>query len=299
MLQHEYARGALKSGLRIQADVGANPYKFGLIGSTDSHTGLATAEENNFFGKNTLGEPGPARIAAALSPTPGQKMTNASYSASGYTGVWANENTREALFDAMKRREVFATTGPRIQLRFFGGWLFDHADFNGHDPARNGYAKGVPMGSDLPAIPSAGSAAPSFMVWALSDPDGARLDRIQVVKGWLDASGESHEKVFDVLCSDGRPVRGNRCTTELASTVDIGSAAWSDTVGAAELRTVWSDREFNPGEAAFYYLRAIEIPTPRWTVYDRARYAVNSAHITPETLQERAYSSPIWYYPDN
>lgn len=282
---YEYARSALKLGLGLQSELGINPFKFGMIGSTDSHTSLATADENNFWGKTTTVEPSPTRAEEY-----------ARYSAAGYAGVWAHENTRESLFAAMKRKEVYASTGPRIRVRFFGGWDYEESDAFKPDLAAVGYANGVPMGGDLTNAPKGQS--PNFLIRAVRDPDGANLDRVQVIKGWRTASGELEEKVYDVALSDGRKVRWNGKVKPVGSTVDIKDASYSNSIGDPELAVVWTDPEFNPDELAFYYVRVLEIPTPRWTAYDAKFFGLKDLpKEIPMVTQERAYTSPIWYTP--
>lgn len=293
MLAGDYVREALKRGLAIEAKTGVNPYKFGLIGSTDSHTGLATADEDNFFGKHSDGEPNDKRASQAQNLGTNQGRFGWHYLAGGYAAVWATANTRAAIFDAMMRKEVYATTGPRMQVRVFGGWDFSDKDWAG-DWVKAGYARGVPMGADL----KAGSGKPSLLISALKDPDGANLDRVQVVKGWIDGAGKLHEKVFDVAWSDSetRKLTGGKLTP-VGDTVDTAKASYTNGIGAPELRTVWSDPEFDASVRAFYYIRVIEIPTPRWVLFDAIRYG---AKLLPETelkSQERAYTSPIWYNP--
>jgi hypothetical protein len=293
MLAGDYVREALKRGLAIEAKTGVNPYKFGLIGSTDSHTSLATGDEDNFFGKHSGSEPNATRAAAAQNLGTRQGRFGWHYLAGGYAAVWATANTRAAIFDAMMRREVYATTGPRMQVRVFGGWDFNDKDWAG-DWVKTGYARGVPMGADL----KDGNGAPSFLISALKDPDGANLDRVQLVKGWVDAAGRMQEKVFDVSWSSPdtrKPVAGK--LPVVGNTVDIAKASYTNSIGAAELRTVWSDPEFNPGQRAFYYVRVLEIPTPRWVLFDRLRYGAKLPAEAELTSQERAYTSPIWYNP--
>ena len=295
MLAGEYGREALKRGLAIEARLGTNPYKFGLIGSTDSHTSLATAEEDNFFGKHTGVEPSPERMKhPVLSNAKGTLMGWAQAS-SGLAAVWAPENTREAIFDAMERREVYATTGSRMFVRFFGGWDYDDADLKSRSPAFAGYDKGVPMGADLPARKD--RAAPTFMVFALKDPIGANLDRIQIVKGWQDGKGKLREKVYDVVWSGDRTPGADGKVPSVGSTVDASRATFTNTIGAAELGTVWTDPDFDPKERAFYYARVLEIPTPRWSTYDAFRFGIPIPEGAPVSTQERAYTSPIWYTP--
>lgn len=305
MLEFEYLRSALMNGLKMEAVLGFNPYKFGLIGSTDSHTGLATAEEDNFFGKTSSSEPSATRAVHPFvkNPETGTTIMGWETSASGYAGIWASENTRESLFDAMMRRETYATTGPRMIVRFFGGWEFDSKDAQVRSPASIGYAKGVPMGGDLPAKTSTGHSitgkSPTFLIAAMKDPIGGNLDRIQIVKGWLDAQGKLHEKVYDVVWSgaDKRKPGPNGKLPPVGNTVDVANATWTNTIGAAELITVWKDPNFNPAQRAFYYGRVLEIPTPRWTAYDAKYFGIKMPAEVTMTLQERAYTSPIWYTP--
>ena len=296
-------RSALKLGLGLQADLGANPYRFGLIGSTDAHTALAAGDERDFWGKFTSTEPGPERWKTPMfepGTVPGDGPTVMIYewqmAASGYAAVWARENSREAIFDAMRRKETYATTGPRMTVRFFGSFAFDDADAHAGDLAARGYAKGVPMGGDLGRAPEGG--APSFLISALKDPDGANLDRAQVVKGWRTADGTLKERVYDVALSDGRAPRFFSGTIPpVGNTVDVETATYQNSIGAAALTEVWTDPDFEPDQHAFYYLRVIEIPTPRWTAYDAVRLGVDIPEEVPMTTQERAYTSPIWYTP--
>jgi len=296
MLQYEYVRSALKTGLKLQQELGVNPYKFGLIGSTDSHTSLSTADEDNFFGKHAGSEPSPERYAHPFMKGSGAEFKGWETLASGYAAVWAKENTREAIFDAMERKEVYGTTGPRMTVRFFAGWDFQPADASSRQPAVIGYQKGVPMGGDLAKAPQ--GKAPTFLVAALKDPIGANLDRLQVIKGWVDKSGKLQERLFDVAVSGGRQIGADgRCKTPVGNTVDVKNATWSNTIGNTELITVWKDPDFDPALSAFYYLRVLEIPTPRWTAYDAKYYGLKLPAEIPLEQQERAYTSPIWYTP--
>ena len=295
MLPREYARAALKTGLALETRLGINPYRFGLIGSTDSHTTLATADEGNFLGKHSSLEPTPDRWKKSVGAPGKHAVLGWQQVASGYAGVWAQNNTREAIWDALQRREVYATTGPRITVRLFGGWQYSDADAEHSDLAAIGYAGGVPMGGVLPARGAA--PAPRFLVAASRDPIGARLDRIQVVKGWLDADGSVQEQVFDVAWSGERqPDRRGRLPA-VGNSVDLAKAQWRNNIGAAELATVWQDPDFDPARPAFYYVRVLEIPTPRWTAYDATRFGVKMAESVPMVTQERVYTSPIWYTP--
>jgi len=288
MLRFEYARSALKLGLELEAKLGVNPFKFGMIGSTDAHTSLATAAENNFWGKAVGVEPGRPRtnmtfLASAKDPS--LDVMAWQQVAAGYAAVWARENSRAAIFDAMMRKEVYATTGPRIQLRFFGGWRFSPDDVTRPDSVARGYAIGVPMGGDLPKREDR-DGAPRFLVLASKDPIGANLERVQIVKGWRAKSGELREKVYDVAVAK-----------KTGSTVDLTSATYTNAIGDAEISASWEDPDFDRREQAFYYVRVVEIPTPRWTDYDAVRLGTDVAKESPMALQDRAYSSPIWYTP--
>ncbi|MEM1451501.1 MAG: DUF3604 domain-containing protein [Planctomycetota bacterium] len=296
MLGREYAREALKQGLALKAKLGTNPYKFGMVGATDSHTGLSTAEEENFFGKSTSVEPSKARVEHPFVSSDLGTFAGDTLLASGYQGVWATENTRAAIFDAMERKETYATTGTRMTVRFFGGWDFTEDDLRSRAPAFRGYEKGVPMGGDLSAAPS--DTAPTFMAYALRDPIGANLDRLQIVKGWMETDGTLKERVYDLAVSDGRSIGDDgRCRTPVGNTVDVEAANWTNTIGAAELAAVWTDPDFDPAEAAFYYVRVLEIPTPRWILYDRLRLGAEIPADAELSHQERAYTSPIWFTP--
>ena len=309
MLAGEYAREALKNGLLLEARLGTNPYKMGFMGSTDSHTGLATAQEDNFFGKHPGYEPGPRRMEHKFFESTKGKLMGWAQVSSGLGAVWAKENTRESIFDAMERKEVYGTTGSRIAVRFFGGWDYTETDLKSREPAFAGYQKGVPMGGDLKN--NMKKKSPTFMVYALRDPIGGNLDRIQIIKGWSSkrqltskdgaAGGDSelHEKVYDVVWSDAgkrKPGRDGKLPP-VGNTVDVATASFTNTIGASELATVWTDPDFDPTQRAFYYVRVLEIPTPRWTTIDAFRFGVPIPEGTPVSTQERAYTSPIWYTP--
>ena len=296
MLAGEYAREALKRGLVIESRLGTNPYKFGLIGATDSHTSLATAEEDNFFGKHSGAEPSAERMMHPFMQNENGTIMGWQQVASGLAAIWAIENTREAIFDAMQRKEVYGTTGPRMSLRMFGGWEYTEQDLNSRMPAVVGYEKGTPMGGSLRVKPE-NAKAPSFMVYALRDPVGANLDRIQVVKGWLEVDGETREQVYNIAWSGERKLRRDGKLPAVGNTVDVANANWTNTIGAADLGAVWTDPDFDPGQKAFYYARVLEIPTPRWSTYDAFRFGVDVPKGAPTSTQERAYSSPIWYDP--
>ena len=295
MLAGEYAREALKRGLEIEERTGINPYKFGMVGSTDSHTSLATAEEDNFFGKHSGAEPSPERMSHPFMETDAGIIMGWQQVSSGLAGVWATENTRESIFDAMSRKETYATTGGRMLVRFFGGWEYTAADAQSRNPAFAGYAKGVPMGGDLTQAPTGKS--PTFLVAAMKDPIGANLDRIQVIKGWLDASGETQEMVYDVVWSGDRTPGADGKLPAVGNTVDATTATWTNTIGTPELITVWTDPDFDADQRAFYYVRVLEIPTPRWSTYDAFRFGIPIPEGAPVSTQERAYTSPIWYTP--
>ena len=281
----EYARSALKLGLAQQSELGINPFKYGLIGSTDAHTSITGAAENNFWGKLSLLEPSSFRL-----------VDEWFYSAGGFAAVWAQDNTRASLFAAMKRKEVYATTGPRMTVRFFGGWDYQEGDAVSPELASMGYKKGVPMGGDLSQAPQGKS--PTFLIRAVRDPEGANLDRIQIIKGWHDKNGELHEKIYHVALSDNRQVNQKGEVKPVGSTVDVADASYTNTIGAPELAVVWRDPDFDKDELAFYYVRVLEIPTPRWTAYDAKYFGLKDIpEEVPMVIQERAYTSPIWYSP--
>jgi len=296
MLAGEYAREALKRGLAIESRLGTNPYKFGMIGATDSHTSLSTPDDDNFFGKHSGAEPKPDRWSHPFAKTENGEILGWKMVASGIAAVYARENTRESIFDALERKEVYATTGPRMTVRFFGGWDFTPEDLNSRMPVVVGYERGVPMGGDLRTRPKK-DTAPTFMVYALRDPIGANLDRIQIIKGWIDKKGKTFEHVYDVAWSGNRTRAPDGKVPPVGSTVDVEHANWTNTIGASELGVVWTDPDFDPKQKAFYYARVLEIPTPRWTAYDAFRFGIK---MTPDVVmqnQERAYTSPIWYEP--
>lgn len=300
MLPREYTRETLKRGLAYEAKLGVNPFKFGLVGSTDSHTSLATTEENNFFGKVVILEPSadPIRFDEVISgrpAPPGAQMYARETSASGLAAVWARENTREALWDAMARKEVYATTGTRLVVRVFAGYDFTAADLDRSDFAEYGYQGGVPMGGDLKTA-SAGRA-PAFLIRSMRDADGANIDRIQVVKGWLDANGKTQEQVYDVAWSGDRKPGSDGKLPPVGNTVNVKEATYSNSIGAPFLTAFWKDPGFDPALRAFYYVRVLEIPTPRWTTYDAKVFGVKLPTDVPSSIQDRAYTSPIWYSP--
>jgi len=292
-----YVRDALKTGLELGKRLGVNPYRVGMIGSSDSHNASSPVEEDNYHGK-----------LARLDGTPGQRLerlaknapavaagVGTAYSAAGLAAVWADENRRESIYDALRRRETYATSGTRITLRFFAGWDYAPSLTEEPDFIARGYAGGVPMGGDLPAAPT-GAKAPRLAIAASRDPQGANLDRVQVVKGWLDAAGNTHESIHDVAWSAGRePDPATGTLAPVGSTVDIAKATYTNDIGAAELHAVWQDPDFDPAQPAFWYVRVLEIPTPRWSTYDAKTLGVPAP--SPATIQERAWSSPVWYQP--
>lgn len=285
-----YARSALLTGLDIGKKTGANPYKFGMIGSSDSHTGLVAVEESNFYGK-TLIDPLPEDRVEKKGIFPAWEL-----SSSGLAGVWAEENTRASIAAAFKRKEVYATTGPRITLRVFGGFNFKDRHANARDIAVVGYKRGVPMGGDITNAPK--KKSPALLIYAVKDPEGANLDRIQVVKGWIDETGEKQEKVFNAAWAGDRSLSEDGKLPAITSTIELETASYKNTVGAESLSTVWRDPEFDPALPAFYYVRVLEIPTPRHQVYDAVAMELDPASFDyPTSIQERAYSSPIWYAP--
>ena len=297
MIHYEYLREALKNGLKVEQELGVNPFKYGMAAGTDTHTGLTSGEEDNFFGKLVAGEPAADRWKEdALKFGPDRIVKGWEMTAAGYTAVWATGNTRAEIWDAMKRRETYATSGPHMVVRFFGGYDFTTADIS-RVPAAAGYEKGVAMGSDLKPAPT--GKAPTFLIAALKDPKGGNLDRIQIIKGWLDKSGEPQEKIYDVVWGDPERRRiSNGKLTPVGNTVDVARATWTNTIGDPELITVWRDPDFDATTRAFYYARVLEIPTPRWTAYDAAYFKIKiDDPKVPMTTQERAWTSPIWYVP--
>ena len=289
----DFVRPALGRGLQIGKALGENPYQFGMIGSTDAHTGLSSSEEDNFWGKMAYDSVPENKRGDALGDV---KATGWDMAAAGMAAVWATENTRQGIFDAMKRREVYSTTGPRIALRMFAGWYFIATDAESPDLATLGYAGGVPMGGELSGPGSTGGGI-RLLVSAMKDPTNANLDRVQIVKGWLDAQGNSHEKIFDVAWSGDRMPNADGSLPPVGNTVDETTASYSNDIGAAQLATVWEDPEFDPGVSAFYYVRVLQIPTPRHSLYDAVALRTKPPEEYPTSIQERAYSSPVWYRP--
>jgi hypothetical protein len=301
VLSRNYIRSTLRLGLELDAKLGANPYKAGMIGGNDAHVGVVTTREDNFFGEFANGLPSPERWKTPLAvigndPKNGPLVSVWNESASGLGGVWARENTRGGIWDALKRKEVYATTGDRPVVRVFAGWEFVPADLNRPDFAENGYAHGVPMGGDL-VIPPSGKG-PAFMVYALRDPEGPNLDRIQIVKGWLASDGKTYERIYDIAVSGGRKIGiDGSCKTPVGNTVDVKNATYSNSIGAAMLSAFWKDPDFDAKQSAFYYIRVIQIPSPRWTAYDCKRFGITMPDYVPMTVTDRAYTSPIWFTP--
>jgi len=304
MLPREYARPALKRGLEYEAALGVNPFKFGLLGSTDTHTSLATTEEDNFLGKLSLVEPSNSEerfweIAAGRRPAgdgADLKIYAWQSSASGLVGVWAEENTRESLWDAMNRREIFGTSGTRMQVRVYAGYELDAAALEHSDFPGSVIDKVVPMGGDLSA--AAEGKVPGLYVQAMRDPMAATLDRIQMIKGWRNEKGILQERIYDIALSDGRKTGSDgRALKAVGNTVDVAKASYTNTIGDATLATYWQDPDFSPDQRAFYYVRVLEIPTPRWTTVDAKLFKREIPEGAPASIQERAYTSPIWYTP--
>ncbi len=297
MLEFEYARSALKNGLKLEQDLGTNPYKFGLVGSSDAHTGLAAMEEDNFFGKTTPQEPSPHRLTATFvnNEKTGVKIMDWQVGSSGYAAVWAKENTRASIWDAMQRKETYGTTGPRMTVRFFGGWDFVPSDAENRLPAAIGYGKGVPMGGDLRAAPQ--GKVPTFLIAALKDPIGANLT---ATRSSRDGSPRTASSKRRSMTSPGPATAGPAPMARFrmsATRSSLAEATYTNTIGAPELIAVWKDPQFDPAQRAFYYGRVIEIPTPRWTAYDAKRFGIKALPGTPMTITERAYTAPIWYTP--
>jgi len=296
-IQGSYGRQALKDGLTMQDVRGYNPYKFGMAGGSDSHNTGSPYRHDNFFGGHAqIDGTVDRRMAGVLAfGTLDVRLSNPG----GLTGVWAEENTRSSLFDAMYRKETFGVSGPHIKVRFFGGWNYNPDILKAKDWVHQSYANGVPMGADLPAMPQGGKGtAPTFVVWAVKDPSSGNLDRIQVIKGWT-KNGQSFEKIFDVAWSgtDRKPDKWTGRVPAIKSTVDIEKATYTNDVGSTELSTVWTDPEFDARQHAFYYARVLEIPTPRWTLIQAVKAGLTPPDVVPLTGQERAWSSPIWYTP--
>jgi hypothetical protein len=294
-IDHSFIRRALIDGVGFQEMIGANPFKYGIVAGADSHNGMSTNEEFNYPGVH-----GNTDKTAEIRLTAGRTVAGEApkdFGSPGATGVWALENTREAIFDAIERRETFGTSGTLIRLRFFGGWGYPAELAKDAEFVKKGYAGGVPMGGDLPPKP-AGAEAPTLAVWALKDPQSGNLDRIQIVKGWYQ-NGHGWEKIYDVALSDGRkpdPETGE--VPPVGNTVDVANASYTNSVGDSQLSVVWTDPEFDPSQHAVYYVRVLEIPTPRWSTYDAKRLGLPAPDDVPASIQERAWSSPIWYTPE-
>jgi len=288
-----YIRDALRTGLEMSSAEGFNPYHFGVIGSSDGHNASSPVEENNYQGKLPILDGSAALRMGKANYFPADRMAGGlRWSAAGLAAVWAQENTRGSLFDAMRRRETYATSGPRIAVRFFGGWNYPGDLLEQADWIALAEQTGVPMGQDLPP---GDAAAPSFAVWAIRDPDSGNLDRIQIIKGWVDERGRSHEKIFNVAWSGQRRPDADGRLPPVGNTVDAATATYRNSIGEEQLRAVWTDPNFDPVQEAFYYARVIEIPTPRWTTFDALKLGMPAPE--PVSLQERAVTSAIWYKP--
>ena len=302
MWPRDYARAALKRGLVYEEKLGTNPFKFGMIGSTDAHTSIASTEENNYFGKVSLTEPSANPhyrfdevVVGRMNPDPTKKIRHFRAAASGLAAVWARENTREALWDSMARKEVYATTGTRLRVRVFAGWDYVESDLARSNFAEYGYQHGVPMGGDLKAAPV--NKAPTLMVRAVRDPDGANLDRVQIIKGWVDSNGKTQEMVYDIAVSDDRKPGKNGKYPPVGNTVNLTDVTYTNSIGEAYLQAHWKDPDFDPRQRAFYYARVIEIPTPTWLAYDRKVFGSKLPEGARQIHQERAYTTPVWYTP--
>jgi len=298
--KNSYARDALKEGLAYEQSLGTNPFKFGFIGSSDGHNSAGPTDEDNYFGKIGINDGTPEIRMDTIS----EKFSPKLKSAAGLAGVWAKENTRTAIYEALERKETFATSGPRIKLRFFAGWdmPIDSDSLVSDNWVTKAYQNGVPMGSDLRSHPDSyregvGSQSPTFIIQAIKDGEGANLDRVQMVKGYLDKDGKPQEKIFEVVWAGERAIDTNGKLPAIGSTVDIPNATYTNDIGAVSFQTIWTDPEFDATQSAFYYLRVLEIPTPRWTTYDAKTLGIAPPTDVPATIQERAWSSPIWYTP--
>jgi hypothetical protein len=288
-----YIRDALRAGLEMSHNEGFNPYRFGVIGSSDGHNASAPVEEDNYHGKLPLLDGSAALRMGLANYHPADMPGGVRWSAAGLAAVWAPENTRGALYDAMRRKETYATSGPRIAVRFFGGWNYPDNLVQREDWIERARQGGVPMGS---VLPDSAASAPGFAIWAMRDPQSGNLDRVQVIKGWTDSAGISHEKIFDVAWSGDRKIdKASGQLPPIGNTVDTATASYDNSIGAAQLATVWQDPEFDPEQEAFYYARVIEIPTPRWSTFDALKLGLTPPQ--PSSLQERAVTSAIWYRP--
>lgn len=287
-----YVRGALKNGLALKREIGVNPFKYGVVGGGDIHTSIVSHEEYAHTGEHNLKSSTPKARLLTDVPNEPSKIEQGT---AGLSNVWAEENTRESIYDAMERKETWATSGPRITVRVFAGFDFDDTNPRNKDWVDKGYTLGVPMGGDLK--PTAKDKSPRLMIAALKGPNSGNLDRVQVIKGWLDADGKKHDKIYDVVWSDQRQLDSEGKLPPVGNTVDIADASYTNTIGSAQLTTTWTDPDFNADFPAFYYVRVLEIPTPRWSTYDAKELGIKPPVNFPATIQERAWSSPIWYSP--
>jgi len=292
VLEGNYVRNAFSNGLLFEQELGVNPFKFGVVGGGDIHTSIVSHEEYAHTGEHNLKSGTPKQRLLELVPGEPSKIEQGS---AGLSCVWAEENTREAIFDAMSRKETWATSGTRITVRVFAGYDFDNIQPGDQDWEKTGYEKGVPMGADMKQ-PFEGKPA-QLLIWALKGPNSGNLDRIQVIKGWIDQEGLSQERIYNVVWSGKRTLDADGKLPEVGNTVDIANASYSNSIGSTTLKTVWNDPDFNSEQAAFYYIRVLEIPTPRWSTYDAKALGILPPKDFPATIQERAWTSPIWYQP--
>ena len=292
VVETNYVRNAFRNGIALEQQLGVNPFKYGVVGGGDIHTSIVSHEEYQHTGEHNLKSGTPEE--RLLQSTPGEPSKIEQGSA-GLSCVWAEENTRESIWDAMNRKETWATSGSRIKVRIFGGYDFGDTQPGDSNWAEIGYKNGVPMGADMKL--NTDNKTPQFMVWAQKGPNSGNLDRIQVIKGWVDTDGKTHDKIYNVAWSDDRALDDKGLLPKVGNTVNIPEASYTNTIGSAELKTVWTDPDFNPELSAFYYIRVLEIPTPRWSTYDAKVLGIEPPKDFPATIQERAWSSPIWYTP--
>jgi hypothetical protein len=294
LIDKSFVRNALIDGVGFQEMLGANPYKFGIVAGADSHNGASDNEEFNYVGVHGNTDKTPAIRIGSSGSVAGEPPLF--FGTPGATGVWAPENTRAAIYDGIRRKETFATSGPLIRVRFFGGWGYDDDLVKDKSFVKKAYAGGVPMGGDLPAKPGK-AKVPTFAVWALKDPDSGNLDRIQIIKGWYDTRGYGFQKIYDVAWSDGRSIGENGKLPPVGNTVDVADASYTNSIGDNELSAIWKDPDFDESQHAVYYVRVIEIPTPRWSTFDAKKLGIEPPPEVDASIQERAWSSPIWYTP--
>ena len=290
-----FIRQAWKDGLKLESEGAGNPFKYGVIGDSDSHNSAATIEEDNYTGKFGM-ENNPEH---RLNGIPGNKEASnqqvREFSSGGLAGVWAEENTRESIFNGLMRKETFGTSGTRMKVRFFGGFEYSGEMIESENWLEAAYSKGVPMGGDLS---KSDGRSPAFIIQAIKDPNGANLDRVQVIKGWLDEEGNTQERIYNVALSGDRKEDSNGNVDPVGNTVDVKTATYTNNIGQPEFFLVWTDPDFKAGQSAFYYVRVLEIPTPRWSTYDALKLGIPVRSDLPSSIQERGWSSPIWYHPN-